>query len=115
MPYYMAIGVSMDKFLDSCPKELEPYDKAATKKFELEDTIAYRQGMYVRDALVCTVGNMFKGKGQKAFEYPQKPYGISGEPTEEELQAQRKLFVESLLVMKKNFDMAHKNDRGGGD
>lgn len=118
MPFYMAIGVSKAEFLDSTPVELEPYDLAYRKRFELEDVLAYRQGVYVRDALISTVGNMFLKKGAKAFEYPSKPYGLNDEPTEEEKRQQNKLLLDSLMMMKKNFEMTHKkkdkNDNTGG-
>lgn len=35
------------------------------------------QGHYFADALLATVGNMFKGKGQKSFEYPKEPLPLN--------------------------------------
>ena len=63
------------------------------------------EGMYFMDALVATVGNMFRGKGQKAFEYPKEPYTLDleyeegldmADAEERKIAQQRRAFVTQL-------------------
>lgn len=70
------------------------------------------QGLYFTESIRATVGNMFKKKSSKPYEYPKKPYEFNKnvELTEEELQRQRELFVASLEVMKTNFELSHQDD-----
>ena len=60
----MAIGVTYEKFMGSCPKELEPYDKAYTIKKNHEDISNWQLGQYIAAAISCVFP---KGK------YPDKP------------------------------------------
>lgn len=50
--------------MDSCPKELEPYDKAYTIKKNHEDISNWQLGQYIAAAISCVFP---KGK------YPDKP------------------------------------------
>lgn len=63
LPQYLAIGVTWDRFMDSCPKELEPYEKAYKIKQTEEDIKQWQLGQYIL-AAISTIG---KGK------YPKKP------------------------------------------
>lgn len=78
------------------------------KKSELEEVnfYAHLMGRYTVDALSCVIGNMFRKKGSKPIEYPEKPYefNASHELTEEEIQQQRQLLMSSLMVLKANYD-----------
>jgi len=107
----MAIGISYNDFWDMTPKiimlHIEAYNKREELKFDYDNYIAYLQGVYFAESLNCTVGNMFKGKGQKPYEYPSKPYDFKEKTyTEEELDQQRKAFFESLLVAQTNFELS---------
>lgn len=64
----------------------------------------------MREALMSTVCNMFRKQGQKAHEYPRKPFDFNAtkELTEDEIKKKREAFVASLMVMKSNFDAEHK-------
>lgn len=80
-----------------------------------QNTMMYVQGRYFADALICTVGNMFRGKNTKPLEYPKEPYKLFNETielTEEEKQKQRENLLLSLKVMQGNFNRTHKNKKG---
>lgn len=86
-------------------------------KRKMDDELAYFQGYYTYEAVAIAVGNAFRGKGQKAIEYRKKPILAEIEEknrpmTEDEIQRQRDLFVESLKTMKTNFDLAKKKAAG---
>ena len=88
------------------------YKQSIIQKRDYDNYIAYLQGAYVRDALISTVGNMFKKKGQKPIEYPDRPYEMQTkskrEVTEEDKELQRQAFWQSLFDMQANFERHNK-------
>lgn len=95
------------------PRRIMIHSKAngikVRRDFEWANVIAHLQGQYFCEALLATVGNMFKDKKTEAFEYPKKPYefGKSVEDlNEEEIQKQRDLFVARFMAMQSNFNLA---------
>ena len=98
--------------MDSCPKELEPFDKAHKKKIEEQDMLQHLWwGNYGVSALIVAIDRCFSGKKSKA-KYIKEPIlsktfendGL----TEEEKQKQRELFVAKLQVMQTNFELSKK-------
>lgn len=83
----------------------------------MDDELAFFQGYYTFEAVSISLSNAFRGKGQKAIEYRKKPILTDIEEqnrpmTEDEIQKQRDLFVESLKTLKTNFDLAKKKAAG---
>ena len=98
--------------MESCPKELEPFDKAHKKKIEEQDMLQHLWwGNYGVSALIVAIDRCFSGKKSKA-KYIKEPIlsktfendGL----TEEEKQKQRELFVAKLQVMQTNFELSKK-------
>ena len=106
----LSIGISYHDFWSMTPKIvliiLEGYNQAEKRKFDYDNLIAYIQGRYFVDALLCTVGNMFSKKGAKQLEYPKEPYNLEGERelTQEEKDAKAKAIIDNLMRMKENFE-----------
>ena len=97
--------------MDSCPKELEPYNKAHKMKIEEQDSLQYKWwGNYGISALIVAIDRCFSKK--PSAEYIKEPIlsktfendGL----TEEEMQKQRELFVAKLQVMQTNFELSKK-------
>lgn len=117
LPRALVIGMTEEQFWNANPVIMKPYIDAYNMKNEYElqraNLISYIQGIYVKDALLCTVGNMFKGKSDKPIEYPDEPYDFfrkKEEPhelTEEEKIEQTKALFMRLDVMKSNFELTH--------
>ena len=98
--------------MDSCPKELEPYDNAYKIQIVEQDNLQHMWwGNYGISALIVAIDRCFGGKKSKA-EYIKEPIlsktfendGL----TEEEIQKQRELFVAKLQVMQTNFELSKK-------
>lgn len=69
----MAIGVTYEQFMDSCPKELEPYDKAHKNKIIEQDYLQHMWwGNYGISALIVAINRCFGGKDSNA-EYIKEP------------------------------------------
>ena len=103
-------GISYTEFGKLNMKQIQIIAKAYSDKveddFRMADVIAFVQGRYMVEALLCTVGNMLGGKNAK-FTYPEKAYTMAKDEqnlTEEEIQKQREQFIAMLQVMEKNFN-----------
>ena len=97
--------------MDSCPKELEPYDKAHKIKIEEQDNLQHMWwGNYGISALIVAIDKCFSKKPKA--EYIKEPIlskKIENDGlTEEEIQKQRELFVAKLQVMQTNFELSKK-------
>ena len=97
--------------MDSCPKELEPFDKAHKNKVMELDYLQYAWwGNYGISSLIVAIDKCFSKKPKA--EYIKEPIlskkfendGL----TEEEIQKQRELFVAKLQVMQTNFELSKK-------
>lgn len=99
--------------MESCPKELEPYNLAHRKKIEEQDILQHMWwGNYGISAFIVAIDSCMNCTKAKS-EYIKKPIFEDIEErnkplTEEELQRQRELFVAKLEVMKTNFELNHK-------
>ena len=98
--------------MNSCPKELEPYDKAYKIQIVEQDNLQHMWwGNYGISALIVAIDRCFGGKKSKA-EYIKEPILSktfeNDRLTEEEVQKQRELFVAKLQVMQTNFELSKK-------
>lgn len=105
--------------------------RSAQKGFRLkkeeDNAYAYIQGIYVRDALASTVGNMFRKKGSKAIEYPSEPYGMYKDEQIEEVQDGEEIMTEDekrrktealfmqLRLMQANFELSKQAKKYEGE
>ena len=98
--------------MESCPKELEPFDNAHKKKIEEQDVLQHLWwGNYGVSALIVAIDRCFSGKKSKAKYIKETILSKTFENdglTEEEIQKQRELFVEKLQVMQTNFELSKK-------
>ena len=120
------MGISWEEFWDMTPRTIKAYKKAFKLKKEEQNAFAYIQGIYVRDALSSTVGNMFKKKGAKAIEYPSEPYDLyakadkdtgetGGGMTEEEKRRKTEALFGMLKIMQVNFELSKGTNNTRGD
>ena len=124
-PYAYAMGISWSEFWEMTPANIDAHKQGFKLKKEEENAFAYIQGIYVRDALACTVGNMFKKKGAKAIEYPSEPYGMYKEQTEEQVEsgemteAEKRKKTEALFMqlrlMQANYELAKQTEKYEGE
>lgn len=98
LPYYIAIGLSVDKVLDSTPKDLKPYKLADELKQKRADRNNWMLGIYICEA----IGSCFGGK------YPKEPMYETQE-NKEKLTNQQKLdaFMAGLNTMASNWKSEH--------
>lgn len=68
------MGVSKVEILESEPRELWCYEDAYHLKMQKMDEEAWIYGKYFAEAIMSTIGNAFKEKGEPNYEYPKKPY-----------------------------------------
>ena len=108
----MPLGVSYDEFWTLNPRKVnvmvDAYNEAKKSEIRTQNMLFHLEGMYFADALCATVGNMFRGRGQKAFEYPKTPYTLDleyedgldmSDDAERDIAKQRRDFVTQLNNM----------------
>ena len=97
--------------MESCPKELEPYNNAHKMNIVEQDNLQHMWwGNYGISALIVAIDKCFSKKPKA--EYIKEPilsktFENNG-LTEEEIQKQRELFVAKLQVMQTNFELSKK-------
>lgn len=118
----MSLGMSYDDFWNQNVDIARAYRKADELKRRRQNEVLWIQGLYVRDALACTVGNMFAGKGSQKHEYPKEPYAITEQEIEEREEREERIRQERIRanfaafaarMRKKMPDEAHPESKGG--
>ena len=83
------------------------------RQIEYDNAIAHLQGMYIVEALLTTVGNMFSDKNSKKHDYPDKPYDLNLDSRKNEREKQAEtdnklaLFTAQLSTAMANFNLSH--------
>lgn len=103
-------GISLDDFGKLTMRKMRiianAYSEKLREDFKMSDVVAFIQGRYMVEALLCTVGNML-GKNAN-FKYPEQAYSMSDTEevlSEEEIERQRQQFIVSLQTMQHNFNI----------
>ena len=75
----------------------------------------WTMGRYILSAVQTATDNCLNGKKARS-KYVEKPFmelaEEENEISEEQIQKQREAFVAKLLIMKSNFELNHKKDKG---
>ena len=109
MPRILPLGVSMDDFWELNLHKVNILIKAFNEKTKNEirqqNMLMHLQGQYMAEALLATVCNLFRGKGQRPYEYPKHAYTLDLEYEEDldikneedrEIARKRREFVNNL-------------------
>lgn len=106
------MGVDLVSFWRLTPHSLtliaEGYNIALKRQIERENVMAHLQGIYFRDALLSTVGNMLSSRNSKKFDYPDTPYDLNldGNKEEREKESQLEVFKANLTAAMNNFNLS---------
>ena len=92
----MSIGMTYDEFWNQDVAMVRAYRKSHELKRRQQNETLWMQGLYMRDALLSTVGNMFSEKGAKAIEYPGEPYPVTAEQIAEKEAAENRKMEERM-------------------
>lgn len=92
----MSIGMTYDEFWNQDVTMVRAFRKADELKRQRQNEVLWMQGLYVREALLSTVGNMFSGKGATPIEYPKEPYPITAVQVEEKKEREQKSMEERM-------------------
>lgn len=76
---------------------IETFRKANEERIKQQNAFLHLQGAYFYDALVCALSNVFRGKGQSAKRYPDKPYDLF---PEQKLETKGQIEKNEALVSK---------------
>ena len=92
----MSIGMTYDEFWNQDVALVRVYRKADELRRRRQNDVLWMQGLYVRDALLSSVGNMFAGKGSTPIEYPVEPYPVTTKQVEEKKERERRSMEERM-------------------
>ena len=98
-PIYLSYGMSGSEYWDGEPKLAIAYKKAHEINLKRKNEELWMQGLYIKHALLSTVGNMFKGKNQEAFEYPEEPFPITQHDAELRREREEKEKFEKMKAI----------------
>lgn len=106
--------MSFERFMDSNPKELEPFVEAHKLRLEMKDEELWLMGMYTLSAVSVAVEKNLAGKKAKG-QYPDKPYThqikdkqIKADMTEEEKEKATQQLFYSLQIMQSNYELSNR-------
>jgi hypothetical protein len=92
----MSIGMTYDEFWNQDVAMVGAYRKSHELKRRQQNESLWLQGIYVRDALLATVGNMFADKSANKNEYPAEPYPVTVEQIAEKEAAENRKAEERM-------------------
>ena len=109
------MGVNLADFWHLTPHSLQlianGFNVAYKRQIERDNAIAHLQGAYIAEALMATVGNMLSGKNAKKHDYPEKPYDlnldVSEDQKERENERKLELFAAQLTARMNNFNLSN--------
>ena len=114
------MGVNLAEFWHLTPHSLyliaQGYNRVCKRQIESQNAIAHLQGAYIAEAIMATVGNMLSSKNSKKHDYPDKPYDLHLDETEDqkERENERKLdlFAAQLTARMNNFNLNLSKEQG---
>lgn len=106
LPQALSIGISYYDFWDMNPHIINIFTEAKRIQNKEKNAFMHLQGVYMRDAILSSICNSFRGKGTEPYEYPKEPYNIEGERelTEEEKDMQVEQLFANLVLMQERFE-----------
>lgn len=89
------------------PLLVRDYLKAEEYRRKRENYALWMQGLYIRDAIMSSIGNAFLEKGHPPNEYPILPYPIDDDDKARQDEAQEKRDVSMAEAFMKNLVTTH--------
>lgn len=82
LPYYMAMGMTYEQFMEGDPELAKFYREAYDIKQHEQNTMLWLQGRYVYDAII-SASPLFMFKPSKPHDYVERPYPLTIEEANE--------------------------------
>ena len=114
MPYALFLGVSEERFWDSCPSEIKPYEKSYQMRLKQTDEQAWIQGMYFYNALSVSLSHFCGKKTAKYTDHAflSKAFKDENEEIQNLTEEKKEDYVNqlfmNLMIMQANFNNSHK-------
>ena len=109
-PYFLSIGMSREEYWYEDPLLVRDYLQAEEYRRKNENYTLWLNGIYMREAVLSSIGNAFIGKGSTPYYYPDKPIPMGEEEIEkareeaEEMEAkQAEMFMKMLVERGKDW------------
>ena len=93
--------MSHDEYWYGDPLLVRDYLRAEEYRRQRENYALWLGGIYMRDAIMSSIGNAFLGKGTPPYEYMEKPLPITSEEIERDKAEQEAREVEQAEMWMK--------------
>ena len=93
------MGITYEQYWDGPPQIATAYRKAYRIRRELENEMAWLQGMYNYDAFAVVLANAFRSKGAKRQKYMEKPIDIFPLTEAEKQRREREEYAKMQAAM----------------
>lgn len=100
-PYFHSLGMTYDEYWYGDPLLVRDYLQAEEYRRRQENYSLWMSGLYMREAIMASIGNAFIDKGQPPYEYPERPFPITDEEIEAQREEQEKREVEQAEMYMK--------------
>lgn len=104
---YVALGLTKQEVMDSCPMEVEYVFEAQKIRKTLSDQSNWELGMYIESAVAVAVEHNFAGHKARS-EYIKEPFMKKIEAADKEKKNNNKLLFATLQTWATNWQMEHR-------
>lgn len=109
----MAIGMTAEEYWEGDPHLAPFYYKAYKLKFEMQNQMAWLQGLYHYNAVSTAIANAFS---KRTHRYMDKPIDFSTrteqEVTDEMAEKERAKAIDAFKAMRKKWETEHNGNTG---
>lgn len=100
-PYFRSLGMTYEEYWYGDPLLVRDYLQAEEYRRRQENYSLWMSGLYMREAIMASIGNAFIDKGQPPYEYPERPFPMTDEEIEAQREEQEKREVEQAEMYMK--------------
>lgn len=86
LPQYLAMGMSVDEFMNCDPCVYKAYREKDRIEKERENQRLWLQGMYVYQSILLTAPRLNSIKPKEPLEYPQRPFDLGLQEEEQPIK-----------------------------
>lgn len=104
-PYFLSLGMTHEQYWYGHPLLVRDYLQAEVYRRKNENYSHWLAGIYMRDAIMSSIGNAFIAKGSSPYQYPDKPMPVDDADIEQARKEQEAREIEDAkafmqLIMK---------------
>ena len=97
-PYFLSLGMTYEQYYYGDPLLVRDFLQAEVYRRKRDNYNMWLGGLYMREAIMSSIGNAFIGKGDPPYEYMDKPIPMDEEDIEAKKAEQEEREIEQAKV-----------------